>query len=99
TDRRTRKSVQVNKSDYYLLFAKKIYEWQKNYLLRGDGVYDDMMGGCTPGSPQLEQIGGVSYRRGITCRDRVGPAITYNSGTMLSGRSEARRVGKEGGTR
>ncbi|TYP96037.1 glycosyl hydrolase family 76 [Sphingobacterium allocomposti] len=92
TDRRTRKSVQVKKSDYYLLFAKKIYEWQKNYLLRGDGVYDDMMGGCTPGSPQLEQIGGVSYRRGITCRDRVGPAITYNSGTMLSGAADLYRV-------
>lgn len=92
TDRRTRRQKQMSKADYYLMFAKKIYDWQKGALLRSDGVYDDMMGGCTPGSPQLEQIDGVSYRRGITCRDRVGPAITYNSGTMLSGAADLYRV-------
>jgi len=92
SDRRTRKTTQMKKSDYYLMFAEKIYDWQKSALLRGDGVYDDMMGGCTPGSPQLEQIGGVNYRRGVTCRDKVGPAITYNSGTMLSGAADLHRV-------
>lgn len=91
-DRRTRRTVQVNKSDYYLAFAEKIYDWQKRSLLRGDGVYDDMMGGCTSGSPQLEQINGVSYRRGIICNDKAGPAITYNSGTMLSGAADLYRV-------
>ncbi|WP_211657542.1 glycoside hydrolase family 76 protein [Parapedobacter composti] len=91
-DRRTRKAVQMSKGEYYLMFAEKIYEWQKQHLLRNDGVYDDMMGGCTPGSPQLEQIDGVNYRRGITCRDRVGPAITYNSGTMLSGAADLYRA-------
>lgn len=84
-DRQTRKTEQVKKSDYYLDFAKKIYAWQKSQLLRGDGVYDDMRGGCSPGSPQTESIGGVLYRKGATCQDRVGPAITYNSGSMLSG--------------
>ncbi|TDS09784.1 glycoside hydrolase family 76 protein [Sphingobacterium paludis] len=96
TDRRTRRQAQMNKADYYLMFAKKIYDWQKKALLRADGVYDDMMGGCTPGSPQLEQINGVSYRRGTTCRDRVGPAITYNSGTMLSGAADLYRVTQDG---
>ncbi|MFD2969982.1 glycoside hydrolase family 76 protein [Sphingobacterium bambusae] len=91
-DRRTRKQEQMSKADYYLLYAKKIYDWQKQALLRADGVYDDMMGGCTPGSPQLEQIDGVNYRRSTTCRDRVGPAITYNSGTMLSGAADLYRV-------
>ena len=87
-DGKTRKAQQMNKSDYYLDFAKKIYDWQKKFLLRSDGVYDDMMGGCSPGSPQTETVNGVVYRKGTTCRDRVGPAITYNSGTMLSGAAD-----------
>jgi len=92
TDKQTRKTVQMKKSDYYLDFAKKVYDWQKKYLLRSDGVYDDMMGGCTPGSPQTDVIDGVTYRKGITCRDRVGPAITYNTGTMLSGAADLFQV-------
>ena len=92
TDRQTRKTMQVKKSDYYLDFARKIYDWQKKYLLRSDGVYDDMMGGCTPGSPQTQTINGTIYRRGTTCKDRVGPAITYNTGTMLSGGADLYRA-------
>ena len=92
TDKQTRKTTQVKKSDYYLDFAKKIYTWQKNQLLRGDGVYDDMRGGCSPGNPQTETINGTVYRKGTTCQDRVGPAITYNSGSMLSGGADLYRV-------
>jgi predicted alpha-1,6-mannanase (GH76 family) len=91
-DKLTRKTEQVKKSDYYLNFAEKIYAWQKSQLLRGDGVYDDMRGGCSPGSPQTETINGVVYRKGTTCQDRVGPAFTYNSGTMLSGGADLFRA-------
>lgn len=91
-DRVTRLSEQKNKSDYYLLFAKKIYDWQKKHLLRGDGVYDDMMGGCNPKNPEIENINGTDYRVGILCKDRIGPAISYNSGTMISGASDLFRV-------
>lgn len=96
-DKQTRKTEQVKKSDYYLNFARKIYAWQKSQLLRGDGVYDDMRGGCTPGSPQTDNIDGVTYRRGQTCQDRVGPAITYNSGSMLSGGVDLYRATNEAG--
>ena len=92
SDKKSRRTVKSRKSDYYLSFARKIYEWQKKALLRSDGVYDDMMGGCTPGSPQTETIDGISYRQGIKCHDRVGPAISYNSGTMLSGAADLYRV-------
>lgn len=92
TDKQTRKTMQVKKSDYYLDFAKKIYAWQKKHLLRSDGVYDDMMGGCSPGSPQTETVNGTIYRKGTTCQDRVGPAITYNSGSMLSGVTDLYRA-------
>jgi len=91
-DKRTRKTQTTAKSDYYLNFAKKIYAWQKQYLLRSDGVYDDMLGGCSPGNPETELINGVSYRKGITCRDRVGPPYSYNSGTMISGAADLYRV-------
>lgn len=92
TDKTTRKTEQVKKSDYYLDFASKIYAWQKNNLLRNDGVYDDMRGGCSPGSPQTETIGGIVYRRGGNCQDRVGPAYSYNSGSMLSGAADLYRA-------
>lgn len=88
----TRKTVQKKKSEYYLEFAEKVYQFQKKYLLRSDGVYDDMMGGCSPSKPETETVYGVTYRKGGTCRDRVGPAITYNSGTMLSGASDLYRA-------
>ncbi len=95
-DRASRLSKQVKKSEYYLEYAKKIYNWQKENLLRNDGVYDDMMGGCSPGKPQVETINGVAYRKGIHCQDRVGPAITYNSGTMLSGAADLFRATVDG---
>lgn len=91
-DKETRMSLQVKKSDYYADFAKKLYDWQKDNLLRSDGVYDDMRGGCSPGSPQTETIDGTEYRRGGNCQDRVGPAISYNSGTMLSGAADLYRL-------
>src|SRR5690606_27358538 len=47
-DKQTRLSETVKKADYCLDFAKKVYAFQKKLLLRSDGVYDDMMGGCTP---------------------------------------------------
>ena len=91
-DKQTRVATQVKKSDYYLDFARRIYSWQKNQLLRADGVYDDMRGGCSPGSPETESVNGAVYRKGTTCQDRVGPAITYNSGTMLSGAADLYRA-------
>lgn len=91
-DKITRKVRQVKKSEYYLDFAQRIYNWQKENLLRSDGVYDDMMGGCTPRRPENEVVNEKTYRKGIICRDRVGPAITYNSGTMLSGAADLYRA-------
>ena len=92
TDKQTRLTAQVRKSDYYLDFAKRIYAWQKKSLLRSDGVYDDLKGGCAPGNVETELIGGVTYRKGISCPGNAGPAYSYNSGSMLSGASDLYRV-------
>ena len=52
-----------------------------------------MMGGCDPYCDvQYETIGGTRYRKNSPLRDRVGPAITYNSGTMLSGAADLYRA-------
>ncbi len=91
-DKITRRTKEVTKSDYYLEFAKKVYDWQKEKLLGDEGVYVDMMGGCTPGKPQTEIINGVEYRVGISCKDAVGTEFTYNSGTMLSGAADLYRA-------
>lgn len=81
------------KADYYLNMAKAVYDWQKSHLLTSDGVYDDMMGGCSPNCDvAYEEVNGVRYRKNTELRDRVGPAISYNSGTMLSGAADLYRA-------
>lgn len=89
TSDKHRVSASMLKKDYYLKMAKSIYDWQKGHLMTSDGVYDDMMGGCVPNCDVVyEQIDGVKYRANTQLRDRVGPKISYNSGTMLSGAAE-----------
>jgi len=88
----SRKTKTVKKSDYYLEFAKKVYDYQKEHLLRSDGVYDDMMGGASSGEILYEVVDGVKYRKNTRLPDRAGPAITYNSGTMLSGAADLYRA-------
>jgi predicted alpha-1,6-mannanase (GH76 family) len=82
----------LKKSDYYLMFAEKIYAWQKGKLMGTRGVYEDNFHGCTPSSPSTEVINGVTYRRGISCTQVNGPPISYNSGSMLSGAADLYRV-------
>jgi hypothetical protein len=93
---KSRASKTVKKSDYYLDFAKKVYDFQRNHLLRQDGVYDDMLGGDdTHGQVVYEEVGGQRYRRHTNLKDRIGPAYSYNSGTMLSGAADLYRVVRE----
>jgi predicted alpha-1,6-mannanase (GH76 family) len=91
---RSRKTATMKKSDYYLKFAKNVYNWQKSMLLRSDGVYDDMQGGCDAYDCKVsyEYINGVKYRKYLPLGGTAGPAITYNSGTMLSGAADLYRV-------
>ncbi|MDR2449003.1 MAG: glycoside hydrolase family 76 protein [Prevotellaceae bacterium] len=91
-DKKTRRMQRRKKADHYLDFSGKIYAWLKQYLLRADGVYDDLIGGCTPDPVATEVIDGVTYRQGIDCPHRVGPAYSYNSGAMISGAADLYRV-------
>lgn len=96
-DKKTRKSKKVKKSDYYLDFAKKVYDWQKKHLLRTDGVYADMMGDCGSAKCKIvyETVKGVEYRANTPLLKAVGAPYTYNSGTMLSGAADLYRVSKD----
>lgn len=94
---KSRASKTVKKSEYYLEFAKKVYDFQRSNLMRSDGVYDDMLGGDdTHGQVVYEEVGGKRYRKHTNLYNRVGPAYSYNSGTMLSGASDLYRVTRDG---
>lgn len=96
----TRAAANMKKDEYYLMFAKKIYDWQKENLMyhggEKDGLYaDNLNGPVIGGDIQYETVGGVSYRKPTDLRDFCDPPITYNSGTMLSGAADLYRVSKD----
>lgn len=92
-DRKTRRTREVEKQDYYLHYAQAIYDWQKEQLLHADGVYTDMLGGCVPDCAiRYEELDGKRYRAHTVLTQAVGKAYTYNSGTMLSGAVDLYRV-------
>lgn len=89
TDKKTRKVKTEKKSDYYLDFAKKVYDWQKKHLLRNDGIYNDMLGGCDPNCDIVyETVDGVTYRANTRLTRSENPPYSYNSGTMISGAAD-----------
>lgn len=92
-DKQTRRNEQREKRQYYLDYARFIYEWQKKNLLNANGVYTDMMGGCLPNCDiRYEEVDGVRYRANTPLTEAVGEPYTYNSGTMLSGAADLYRV-------
>ena len=68
------------RSEYYLMFAKKIYDWQKEKLLDpAKHVYYDMMGA----DGKIIVSGG--YRQHVDTGGKTGAYYSYNTGTMISG--------------
>lgn len=89
---KSRGTEQVNKHDYYLDFAKRVYAWQKNMLYDSKtGCYHDMCGGVT-GDITYEEINGEKYRKHVNLGGPGGTQFTYNTGTMLSGAVDLYRV-------
>jgi len=88
----TRGTEQVNKHDYYLDFAKRVYDWQKKTLFdKNTGCYHDMCGGVT-GTISYEEIDGEKYRKHVGLGGPGGTQFTYNTGTMLCGAVDLYRV-------
>lgn len=81
----TRSSKTVNKYEYYLDYAKKVYAWQKEHLYDSNtGCFHDMCGGVI-GEIQYEEVDGVTYRKHVDIGGPGGTQYTYNTGTMLCG--------------
>ena len=90
-----RYTLSEEKDKYYLDFAEKIYNWQKNHLMMPNGVYYDLLGAQGGDAPQYETVDGVTYRKGMPLSTPGGLAYTYNSGTMLSGGADLYSVTKD----
>ena len=79
-------SVNIPRDEYYLEFAKKIYDWQKEKLLHPSGVYWDMMG--ADGKIEVSR----GYRQHVDNGGPTGAFYSYNTGTMIGGGAELYRV-------
>ncbi len=76
------KSEQRDRSEHYLDFARKIYDWQKRKLQNSTGVYWDMMGADNTITVKR------GYRQHMDCGGPTGQFYSYNTGTMISGAAE-----------
>ena len=75
------------RSQRYLQFAGKVYDWQKANLYNPEKkVFWDMMGADNT----IKVQGG--YRQHVDCGTGVGSFISYNTGTMISGGTELYRT-------
>lgn len=94
-DKRQRLTKTMKKSEYYLMYARKVYDFQRTYLYRKtDGVYWDMLGAKGYGGDNVayEMVDGVRYRGYNEMQSPTGTPYSYNSGTMLSGAADLYRV-------
>lgn len=77
----------LDRSEHYLDFARKVYDWQVKKLMNsGNGVYYDMMGA------DGKIIVSRGYRQHVDCGGAVGAYYPYNTGTMIAGAAELYRV-------
>ena len=96
---------EMDKSEYYLMYAQKVYDFQKSHLQTGDGVYYDMLGGPSgmndtnidkmddaSKAKVYETVDGVKYKGYLKPGGPTGNPLSYNSGTMLSGAADLFRV-------
>ncbi len=82
----------MDKSDYYLMYARKVYDFQKTHLFnKSKGVYYDMLG-ANGDAVKYETVGGVTYRANSEEQHASGEFYTYNTGTMLSGAADLYRM-------
>ena len=96
TDKKTRKSEKIKKSEYYLNYAKKVYQWQNEILLMPEGVFYDLRGGCEPSCDVVyEYVDQVKYRKNTNLTRSEGKAHSYNTGSMISGAVDLHRVTKD----
>ena len=75
------------RSEIYLDFAVRIFDWQHRTLAHPTGVYHDMIGAV-----QAEVVYADGYRRHVDTGKPVGEFFPYNTGTMISGAADLMRA-------
>lgn len=75
-----------DRSELYLEFARKVYDWQRENLLNPSNLYYDMKG--ADGTIKVSR----GYRQHVDCGGPVGAVYSYNTGTMIGGGAELYRV-------
>lgn len=78
------------RSEFYLEFARKVYDWQRAKLLESRGVYYDMMGADNTITVSR------GYRQHVDCGGATGNFYSYNTGTMIAGAAELYRLTADG---
>ena len=87
----TRESRSATRYNYFLSFARKIYDFHKTQFANaGNGLYWDMRGGVS-GTWRTDTVDGVVYRRHVDLNGPSGETFTYNTGTMISGAADLYR--------
>lgn len=82
----------MDKSEYYLMYARKVYDFQRSHLFsKNKGVYYDMLG-AKGEDVAYETVDGVKYRANNQSTSPSGEFYTYNTGTMLSGAADLYRI-------
>ena len=76
-------SEQRLRSELYLDFAGRIFDWQHKTLAHPTGVYYDMIGG-----EHAQVIYKDGYRQHIATGKPGGDFYSYNTGTMIAGGAE-----------
>jgi len=75
------------RSEIYLDFAVRIFDWQHRTLAHPTGVYHDMIVAV-----QAEVVYADDYRRHVDTCKPVGEFFPYNTGTMISGAADLMRA-------
>ena len=98
-----RLTKEMDKSEYYLMYARKVYDFHNTKLYdKSNGVYYDMLGAkagkTTDDNPKginYEVVDGVTYRANNNEQSPSGTRYSYNTGTMLSGAADLYGATKE----
>lgn len=87
----TRVSHSVTAYDYFLGFAKKVYDFHVNTFYNvNNNLFWDMCGG--KGEWTTRTTNGVEYRRHVDIGDCSGETFSYNTGSVISGGADLYRL-------
>ncbi len=87
----TREMQSVSRYDFFLGFAKKVYDYHVNTFYNiSNKLFWDMCGGKADWTTL--NIDGVEYRQHVDIGDCTGEVFSYNTGSIISGGADLYRL-------